>query len=83
VVTPAAKREAVAHLQERFTLSERCACRLVEVSRSSVRYQQRRRDEAVLIGRLRELAQHRPRFGYRRLHALLRREGEIVNHTRI
>jgi putative transposase len=83
VVTPAAKREAVAHLQEHFTISERCACRLVAVSRSTVRYRPRRRDDTVLVGRLRELAQHRPRFGYRRLQALLRREGEIVNHKRI
>ena len=48
-----------------------------------MRYQPRRRDEGVLFGRLRELAQHGPRFGYRRLYALLRREEEIVNHRRI
>jgi putative transposase len=83
VVTPAAKREAVAHLQERFTVSERGACRLLGAFRSMVRYQQRRRDDGVLIDRLRELAQQRPRFGYRRLHALLRREGEEVNHKRV
>jgi putative transposase len=83
VVTPAAKREAVAQLQEGFAASERCACRLVGVSRSTVRYQPRCKDDAVLVERLRELARERPRFGYRRLHALLRREGEIVNHKRV
>jgi putative transposase len=83
VVTPAAKREAVAQLQERFTVSERCVCRLVGASRSTVRYQPRRTDDAVLVARLQELARQRPRFGYRRLHALLRREGEVVNHKRV
>jgi putative transposase len=83
VVTPAARREAVGQLRERFAVSERRACRLVSVSRSSMRYHRRRRDDAVIIERLRELARQRPRFGYRRLHALLRREGQLVNHKRI
>lgn len=82
-MTPAARREAVAHLQERFTISERGACRLVGAARSTVRYRKRSRDDAALVERLRELAQQRPRFGYRRLHALLRREGEMVNHKRV
>ena len=83
MVTPTAQREAVVHLQERFPVSERCACRLVGVSRSTVRYRPQRKDDAALVERLRELAQQRPRFGYRRLHALLRREGEVVNHKRV
>lgn len=83
MVTPEAKREAVAHLQDRFSASERCACQLVGASRSTVRYQPRRIDDAALVARLQELAQQRPRFGYRRLHALLRREGEMVNHKRV
>ncbi|MEZ4522924.1 MAG: IS3 family transposase [Thermomicrobiales bacterium] len=78
-----AKREAMEHLQDRFTVSERYACRLVGVSRSTVRYQRRSRDDTALVERLRELARARPRFGYRRLHALLRREGEMVNHKRV
>jgi putative transposase len=83
VVTPAAQREAVTHLRDGFAVSERCACRLVGVSRSTVRYRPRRKDDAALIERLRELARQRPRFGYRRLHALLRREGRMVNHKRV
>ena len=83
VVTPAARREAVAHLKERFPVSERCACRLVGVSRSTMHYQPRRKDDTALVERLRELARQRPRFGYRRLHALLRRKGEVVNHKRV
>lgn len=83
MVTPAAKREVVAHLQERFSVSERQACRLVGIPRSTVRYRHRKRGDATLVTRLQELIQQRPRFGYRRLHALLRREGETVNHKRV
>jgi len=65
-------------------MSERHACRLLKLSRTTKRYQPRpgeRND--VLRQRLRELAEKRSRFGYRRLQALLRREGWKVNHKRI
>ena len=77
---PAQRRAAVAYLQEQFGLSQRHACRLTGTARSTVRYQRRPRDEAALRDRLRELAAQRPRFGYRRLHVLLRRAGITVNH---
>lgn len=81
---PAQRRAAVAYTQECFGLSQRRACRLVGSARSTVRYQRRwRSDDAALRTRLRDLAAQRPRFGYRRLHVLLRREGLIVNHKRI
>jgi putative transposase len=74
----------VAWVQERYELSERRACRLVEIGRSTQRYCPRRRsDEAPLRQWLRELAAVRPRFGYRRLHVLLRREGVNINHKRV
>lgn len=83
MVTPAVRREAVAHLHERFPVSERRACRLVGISRSTVRYRPRCKDDTALVDQLRELARQRPRFGYRRLHALLRRGGEVINHKRV
>ena len=52
------------------------------MSRSSYRYQSRR-DDSSLLARLKVLAEQRPRFGYRRLHALLSREGRVVNHKRV
>lgn len=82
-MTPEARREAVIHLREHFPVSERCACRLVGVSRSTIRYQPQRTDDSALVERVRNLARERPRFGYRRLHALLRREGQVVNHKRV
>jgi putative transposase len=83
MVTPAAKREAVAHLRSAFDMSERRACRTIGCVRMTVRYRCRRPDDAALRQRLRALAHERRRFGYRRLHVLLRREGFTVNHKRL
>jgi putative transposase len=83
-VKPAQWRAAVAYAQERFGFSQRQACRLVSGGRATIRYRRRDRgDDQALRERLRELAAQRPRFGYRRLHVLLRREGIIVNHKRV
>jgi putative transposase len=83
MVTPAAGREAVVHLRCGFAMSERRACRVVAVDRSSVRYRRRRRDDDALRERLKVLAEERRRFGYRRLWVLLRREGHTVNRKRV
>src|SRR6201981_3859560 len=83
MVTPAAKREAVAHLRSAFDMSERRACRTIGCVRMCVRYRARRPDDPELRQRLRALAHERRRFGYRRLHVLLRREGFKVNHKRL
>ena len=74
MVTPAARREAAAHLREVHGVSQRRACQALGVDRSSVRYRSRRDDGEIRV-RLREIAPVRRRFGYRRLHILLRREG--------
>ncbi|MBM0171440.1 IS3 family transposase [Altererythrobacter sp. C41] len=82
VVTPAARREAVAHLQACHGMSERRACRVIDADRKSVRYRSTRGDDAELREKLRELANRRRRFGYRRLHILLRREGVMINRKK-
>jgi putative transposase len=64
-------------------MSERRACRVAGVERALVRYRSRRPDDAALRARLRGLAHERRRFGYRRLHILLRREGWAVNRKRV
>jgi putative transposase len=80
-VTPAARRQAVAIAQEEHGLSRRRACRLIGISRSVAEHAPKgERDHARLRERLRALAGARRRFGYRRLHELLRREGFAVNH---
>ena len=82
MVTPAAKRQAVEHLQVAHGMSERRACSVVGADRKSMRYRSRRADDGELRSRLRELAQVRRRFGYRRLHILLRRDGVVINHKK-
>jgi transposase InsO family protein len=83
MVRPAVKRDAVAHLQAALGLSERRACSLVGADRKMVRYQSCRPPDTELRSRLRELANERRRFGYRRLFVLLRREGEPSGVNRI
>ncbi len=63
-------------------MSERRACRVIDADRKSVRYRSTRDDDAGLREKLRELANQRRRFGYRRLHILLRREGVMINRKR-
>ena len=72
----------VEHLQTAHSFSERLACELVDVARSSRRYEPRRPEPPELRDRLGALASERPRFGYRRLKILLDREGFPVNHKR-
>ena len=75
MVTPAQRREAVAHLVTAHQMSERRACRVAEVDRALVRYRAHGSNDGELRERLKALAFERRRFGYRRLHVLLRREG--------
>jgi len=82
-VTPAAQREAVVYQRQAFEMSERRACRVIETDRTSVRYWVVRPPDEELRERLKALAQERRRFGYRRLHVLLRREGHAVNKKRV
>ena len=70
-------------IREAHGLSERRACGLVGIKRSRCRYARRRAELGELRERLRELAQERRRFGYRRLTVRLRREGWAVNHKRV
>ena len=83
MVTPAARREAVAHLCKAYEVSERRACAALGTDRSSVRYRSCRPDDVGLRVRLRELAATRRRFGYRRLHVLIKREGVVINHKKL
>ena len=70
-------------MMERHGLSQRRACELVGLDRSTLRYRCRRPDDAALRQRLRELAAERRRFGYRRLGWMLAREGHALNHKKL
>jgi transposase InsO family protein len=83
MVGPVAKREGVAHLQAVMGLSERRACSIVDADRKMIRYRSRRAPDRELRTQLRDLANARRRFGYRRLFILLRQEGEPSGINRI
>lgn len=80
---PVRRREVVRHYQDVFEVSERRACNAMGFGRASHRYQSRRDPEVELRMRLKDLAESRVRYGYRRLHILLQREGWHVNHKRL
>lgn len=83
MVTPAVRREAVVHLIQDYEVSQRRACEVLGAARSIVRYVRQRADDITLRSRLRELAHERKRFGYRRLHQMLKREGIVMNIKRL
>ena len=83
-MSPQARREAVEAMRAKTEISERRACELMGLSRTVLHYE-RCVDEVnvALRSRITELAAERRRFGYRRIHALLRREGRSVNVKRV
>jgi putative transposase len=84
VVGPSAKRVAVGWLVDAQTTSVRRACRVVGLSTATWRYRRRGRvDNQALLARLQAHAAVRARFGYRRLHTLIAREGLVANHKRV
>jgi putative transposase len=83
-VSPARRRDAVRFLVKRRRVSERRACRVVGQHRSTQRYEQLAPEYQLrLVARMNELAGAHPRYGYRRIWALLRAEGWRVNRKRI
>ena len=83
MVTPAAERKAVAHLVDAYGMSERRACKTIGCCRMTMRYKTTRADDAGLRQRMKAIAHERRRFGYRRLHVLLKREGYVINHKKL
>lgn len=80
---PAAKREAVGVAVSEHSMSRRRACGLVRMHMSVLYYAAKPRDDAELRAALKDVAVKRPRFGYRRLHVMLGREGIQANHKKV
>jgi putative transposase len=80
---PAGKRRLVDHVRSAWQVSVRRACRALPVERSTYHYRSKRTDPAGLRQRIKEIAETRVRYGYRRIHVLLLREGWAVNHKRV
>jgi len=66
-----------------YDTSERRSCGVLKIHRSFYRYQPQTDDQAALRLRIKEIAATRVRYGYKRIHVLLRREGWQVNHKRV
>ena len=77
------RRQAARDLQGAYRVSERHACRVLRLSRGTCRYVRCKAPQGPLRQRIRELARSRVRYGYRRIHVLLKREGIHVNHKRV
>jgi transposase InsO family protein len=84
MVSPTRRREAVGYLRDRHRVSERRACKAVDQARSTQRYRPREKDdEAMIVKEMHELVRRHPRYGYRRICALLRRLGLRINRKRV
>jgi putative transposase len=79
MVGPTVRRQAVGHLCSTFECSERRACQVLGASRAMVRYEPRRAVAPELLADLHQVAAERTRFGYRRLHVMLKRKGWTIN----
>ncbi|WGF90759.1 IS3 family transposase [Marinivivus vitaminiproducens] len=83
LLRPGSRRAFVNWAMEEKSYSQRRACGLIGLDPKTYRYASRRSDDAGLRARLKALASERRRFGYRRLHILLRREGIALNHKKL
>ena len=83
MVRPGVRRDVVGVLQGTYQISQRRACSAMGFGRLSHRYRSRRDPQVALRMRLKDLAAVRVRYGYRRPHVLLRREGWAVNHKKM
>src|SRR3989441_10439710 len=84
LVVPAGLRAVVSYVEVEYQMSERHACRLMGLGRTTHRYRARKAErDSELRARLKKLAAKRLRFGYRRLTAMLVREGMPTNHKRV
>jgi putative transposase len=83
MVAPMRRRVALPYLRKAYQISERRACQVVVVNRSTVQYKSVKTDVPALRARINEIAATRVRYGYPRIHILLRREGWRVNRKRV
>ena len=77
------RRSAVRYLAGRYSVSERRGCEVTGTARSTFQYQSTRPSQDALRQRIRDLARSRIRYGYKRIHVLLKRQGIHVNKKRV
>tara|TARA_B100000508_G_scaffold134804_1_gene125894 strand:+ start:724 stop:1548 length:825 start_codon:yes stop_codon:yes gene_type:complete len=77
------RRELVDFLRVAYQVSIRRACEVLKANRGNYHYKSRKSEQAVLKAKIKDIARTRVRYGYRRIHTLLRRDGWVVNHKRV
>lgn len=77
------KRELVDFLRDCYQISIRRACAVLRANRGNYHYKSTKSEQAVLKAEIKDIAATRNRYGYRRIHTLLRRDGWQVNHKRV
>jgi putative transposase len=82
VVKPQEKRNLIEFLHKEKQLSIRKSCRLINLSRKSFKYKSLKND-AELVEKIKDLANKKKKYGYRRIYAVLKRNGENVNHKKV
>src|SRR5690606_36882798 len=82
MVTPDAKRKSVAQACAVHGVSQRRACQALRIDRSTVRYASVRPNDAPLREAMKAVASERRRFGYRRIHVILDRQGIVMNQKK-
>jgi putative transposase len=82
-MTPARGREMIDFVRSAFCISIRRACRVIPACRATYHYRSRRPEQGPLRRRIREIAETRMRYGYRRIAVMLRREGWRINVKRV
>jgi len=80
---PAHKRTLVGILIEQYRISEKRACRVIQICRTSFRYRSTSTERAPLRMSIKEIVAVRVRYGYKRIHILRKREVWLVNHKRV
>jgi len=80
---PARRRELVDESRTKYSASGSQACAVMMISRSVYHYRSRRTDQTPLVMRIKEIAAARVRYGYQRIHVVLRREGWMINRKRV
>ena len=83
MVAPRAKRACCKAVVQIHGYSERKACQLIGANRASIRYESNKPDEGLLKERITSIAHQKRRYGYRRIHLLLKREGVTINHKKL
>ena len=83
MVTPQAKKACAQAVVKEHSFSERRACALVGTYRSLLRYSSKKPEERAIVNQIKEIAYEKKRFGYRRIHIMLKRLGMKINHKKV